>query len=55
LKGKHSKAVKFCKSEIETGTSPGSRNRIKLVRSMLYSVLELTGNLDEVAELVSVL
>ena len=51
LKGKHRQAINFWKAEIASSKA-GSETRIKTVRSMLYSTLELTGNLDEVAGLV---
>ena len=47
LKGKHLQAMKNWKSEFETGN-----NQNTLAHCMLYSILETTGSLDEVSELL---
>ncbi len=46
LKGKHLQAMKNWKSEFESGN-----NQNRLAHCMLYSILESTGDLDEVSEL----
>ena len=48
LKGKYRQAVRIWKSELKADTG----NHIRMVHSMLYTILELTRNLDEIAELV---
>ena len=51
LKGQHLRAMDLWKSELaETSTT---KAQIRLVHMMLYSILESTGNLDDISELLN--